>query len=473
MGNEDKVKNVVVETKNTFLREDLAQMGGETQIYSLEDEFAKTKKNKSHKMNFLVFLFILLLGIIAFLIALQADKRTQRIEVGISDFQDLNLVELLSSAQDSATKLRGLQIELQDLRSEMEREIEKVKQNTERQIQLVQNRNISDAERQRQIAQLTQNQNNRIAQITANYDARIAEKEDEIAEAQQAVEQSQLEAMDAAHRQQRIADNYDRLNEIKLQEQAKVYEEKIRNLERQHQRDLDAMEKYYKQLTDVLIQKFNPIFRIDELIKARTSMPDLSSVNNLISDTVRNYSGTNALDLKPYMSELGSEGVMNEAGFRTLRNRIQFYGVLFNRLNEIPFTNTVVPAMADANSLYRSVVLDYDKLWFDLANRIRVKNQLISQYLYALNFYSKLNRDSGYVLDPRDRNNIVVFIQDFYQIGPAGVPAIIFRGDNEFIANVKVFPTATGYKATIVDMPETNHIQPLDKILLRLQEEQQ
>jgi hypothetical protein len=124
------------------------------------------------------------------------------------------------------------------------------------------------------------------------------------------------------------------------------------------------------------------------------------------------------------------------------------------------------------NALYRSIVLDYNQIWYDLANRVRTKNQLISQYLYALNFYSKLNRDSGYVIDPRDRNNIVVFVQDVYRISPDGTPAIIFRGDNEYIANVKVFPTATGYKATITEIPSTNKIQPLDKILLLLQEDQ-
>lgn len=470
MGNEDKVKNPIVESKKAFLRDELSRFEGSAEVYSLEDEFAKTKKNKSAKMPLLILLFVILLGAVAFFIALQANKRAQKVEIGISEFQDMNLVELLSASQDSETKLKSLQIELSDLEAAKTKAIADANENTARQIELIRNRSLSAAERDRQIAQATAAGEAQVRRITEDYDARIAQKRDEIETAQKKAEEQKLEAMDAAQRQQHIADNYQRLYDIKMQEQAKMYEDRIRDLNRQHQRDLDKMDQYYKQLTAVLILKYNPVFKADLAIKDKTGS-DLSTIDAALADA-RSFASASSLSLYPYAPELSSENIMGSGDFAGLRQRMQFYGALADRMGEIPFTNGNVPALANMRSLYRSITADYDMIYNELIGRVRLKNQLIGQYLYALNSYSKVNRDSGYVIDPRDRNNIVVFIQDVYHINPAGTPAIVFRGDNQFIANVKILPTATGYKAAIVDMPDTNRILPLDKILLQLQEGQ-
>ena len=74
-------------------------------IYSLETEFAKTKKNRDYKPLLVFWGFILLLVAVTFGTVRFLERQSRQINIDISDFEDLRLKEALSEAKEVSSDL--------------------------------------------------------------------------------------------------------------------------------------------------------------------------------------------------------------------------------------------------------------------------------------------------------------------------------------------------------------------------------
>ena len=105
MGNEDKIKDLSESGKLQFLPAEWSFDETAPVIYSLEDEFAKTKKNRHF------FLYVLVLGFISFLVfgtyvlTTKAQREQKDSDIRITEFEDLKLRELLDTAKNQEKKI--------------------------------------------------------------------------------------------------------------------------------------------------------------------------------------------------------------------------------------------------------------------------------------------------------------------------------------------------------------------------------
>jgi hypothetical protein len=93
----------------------------------------------------------------------------------------------------------------------------------------------------------------------------------------------------------------------------------------------------------------------------------------------------------------------------------------------------------------------------------------LSNYQYAVNALAAEKRENGYVIDPRDRNRMIVFIYTIYPVKKGDV-AFIFREEpNSPIAKIQLTPEGDKITAKIIEGNSSIKIKPFDKILLVLE----
>lgn len=102
----------------------------------------------------------------------------------------------------------------------------------------------------------------------------------------------------------------------------------------------------------------------------------------------------------------------------------------------------------------------------DTLNNIRA---YLSNYQYAMTFLASEKRENGYVVDPRERSRIIVYIYNIYPVKKGDI-AFVFRDEpNSPIAKIQLTPEGDKITAKIVELNSGVKLKPFDKILLILE----
>ncbi|MCL6590643.1 MAG: hypothetical protein K6U80_11865 [Firmicutes bacterium] len=96
----------------------------------------------------------------------------------------------------------------------------------------------------------------------------------------------------------------------------------------------------------------------------------------------------------------------------------------------------------------------------------------LSNYQYAMNSLAAEKRENGYVIDPRDRNRIMVFIYTIYPVKKGDIAFIFKEEPNSPIAKIQLTPEGDQITARIIEAYSDVKIKPFDKILLVLEGKQ-
>lgn len=470
MDNENQVdrNHQIEEGKRAFLHERLVDQVSQAKIYSLEDEFAKTKKNRSIKVYLFLLLLIALIGAGTFFLAKVVEDEAQTMDLQLAEFTDMNLIEVLNQAQTAEQKLKGLNLELEQLLEQKETEINMLKEQAELDKELVISEDLTASERTGKINAIDTQLEQDIADVEADYEERITALEEEIAAVEQEVADAQLQALDVAERQQAIQNNYQQLYDLQLAEMEDQYEDMLDDLEAEYEAKEAALQKYYNNLRDNLILKYNPKFTLSEVISEDSGTADEAEA--IMALYYYDYM-SNDSTLNDYDTVLKTENIISKSEFTTFRSVIAYQTAIIDRLQATSYTNSIPQTLNYLGYFTEGIIDEYERIWTEMADVIEFKNKWLDHYFYALSYYSDENRDSGQVLDTRDLDNMIVYIQDVYTIGDTGKGAMVFRGNDEYIGKIRVYPIEGGHRAEVVELTEGKTIQPLDKILLNLKEE--
>jgi hypothetical protein len=433
------------QTKRFFLSEELLAKSQKPEVYSLADEYAKSKRNKSFLVYFLVFSYIAAIGIGVFFIDKLEENRNKRIEVNIAEFRQFNLMELLMEQKENEEKLVKLQQELENLRTSSQKELEKLSPQSQQKAMAAANEKIKKLEED-------YNQ-----EIRSRQDAIIALQKTIAAEKQKLGAKTQAGAtLENANKNTNISTISVQIQEAALEKVKAEYEAKIESLKADHQKELNDLKKENEKLIDTLTLRYNPVFSQGEMA---------SIINSRLGNT---GSGT----LNKYTKILADENIFFEQDFNTLRNKLRDQGTIIDNLRAIPYINSVPPALNRLNRLSDSIVFDYETLWTSLAQRLKEKNDYINGYNFALSYLSTTRGENGYVIDARDSNRLVVFINRSYSVKKGDIGFIYKNEDMAMaiaIAKVEFIPERGRIIARVASMLRADKIEPFDKILLKLE----
>lgn len=445
MGNENQIDiDRLEQSKSAFLPQEFQDPDAVTTIYSLEEEYAKTRKNKSVILYILVFLFLtaVIAGSIVYTGWLQNEGKN--ITIDISDFEDVRLLELVNDSKSLENDIDQLQYEIREAEIQHKEQMDRLDDEYRSQRDAALSREISDEEKQSELAAVRSRYNRQVAAEKNQYETKMASLQERLRELEAKLAKLK-EQIGAKGKIARTAlGNKDELHNLQLKKLQNYYEDKIEKMNSDHQREINS-----------LIYKFNPSF-------------SEAYLRELIRQRVRSYTLPDTL-LENTEDVLTLEDAATMEDVSMVRKNTADQIQLLDRLQKIPYQNSVPRTLLHAESLSKSSIQKYDEIVVTLAEKIRKKNLRISQYDYALSAKLRIDGESGFVLDTRNRNRIPVYIDPTYR-PQNGTTVFVFRNSEE-IATATIRKEGDFYYIQPTSSETAANIEPLDYIMLRVTQE--
>jgi hypothetical protein len=179
------------------------------------------------------------------------------------------------------------------------------------------------------------------------------------------------------------------------------------------------------------------------------------------------------------------EKLLTEDEYAMVVSYIERLKTILGELGKVPYTNSVPPALKQIEASTIQILKAYEKLLAAAGEAVTRKDAEvvqagrsakalraeIEQYRYALDSLLRQNRENGYIIDPRNSNDIGFFLHDLHLIED-GDFGIVFRQDNEYIGKVGFKRDGDRFRAYLADLQDRNNpMQPFDKILLEVNQE--
>lgn len=480
MDNEQQVSTELTRTKEVFLRESPGMSSGPPKLYSVEEEFEKTKRNRSKVVPIVVLAFVVIFGLASTAVTLVIQRSTRQVPIDIDEFNDINLTEILDRQKKNENAFQAAQRQLGVLISEMESRIDAITSEANGAVEIVQNDNISDNLKTSRTNLIRSDEAREISAVRREFEPLIEAKEAEIAEIQAEIDAYDSRQIELAKQNEERLSNQQKLFQIEQEELTDYYENRIDELEiarAQERRDLvnqkdelvALLRRNHANEIRALILRYNPVFEDTRL---------LSVLNKRIPDIEGGIG-----DLPAYRATLDAEGVLSRNRFDQIRTRISDLDVLLTGVEQIPYENSIPQTLSQIRSTNRALIAEYEGFWNRLTTVVDAKNEeitglettvaarenTISRMEYAVDTRVDIDRENGFVLDPRDPEDMLVRINPDLPVREGDL-GYVFRNVDEFIGTVRFVRFPEGFRAALVSLEDSDKpVEPFDKILIKLQ----
>jgi hypothetical protein len=351
---------------------------------------------------------------------------------------------------------------------------------------LAQEQELSQAQLNNRIAEFENQAETEIAALNEEYQPQIEEIQARITDLQERIAEYDSRQLEQAREQQEVLNNQNRLHELEMQELREDYEAQIEELTASYEREISELEQYQAEFEQSIRQRhaneiarlvrlYNPSFG-DESVADLLGVPETSAASGFAS-------------VGPYDSLLSQEGIISRRRFTQMDEQFGNVRDLIARLQQVPYENSVPSALTQIDRRTRDLLAQYEQIREGLQDTVFSRDQVIrereatiadrdetisqrdariSEFLFALDQFSRVNGDTGYILDPRNEDNIVVYINRIRNVS-AGSIGYVFRRDDEFVGTVRFEDHDGRITARLVDTAEDMQLRAFDKILIDVQ----
>jgi hypothetical protein len=480
MANDDKVKNELDRTKQTFLRESPGMAAGPPKLYNVDEEFGKTRQNRSPVVVIVVLAFIIIFVGASAVLTYFIEKSSQQVPINISDFEDINLTDILDGQKRNENALQTARRELADILNEMESKIRSIEVDAERQSEMVANDDLTERTKNARIRVIGIDEERAIQAVRNEFDPKILEKEAEIDELQARIDAYDSRMIEQAKKSEELLNNQKQIFDLESQKITDFYEEQISELEAARNQERKELTQQKDDLVALL--KRNHADEIARLFARYNPVFGEANVVRVLGRAVPEVE-TGITDLPPYRQILKSEGILAQSEFNEFRGRLSDFDTALTRMQQVPYKNSVPEALTKLRDLQSYLIYGYEVFWNELVNRIQEKNteidnrdniiaereSTIGQFYFALESNLKTNRENGYILDSRNPQNIFIYIDQDLPV-ENGDKGYVFRSVDEFIGTITFAGTNGGTYAKLESLEDVEKpIMPFDMIMIQLQ----
>ena len=492
MGDENQIRKLVSEASRESLEKSLELVRKETKPYDLFKEFSATKLNRSIFVPIVTLATVVFFAIVALATARVIETISERQDVDISSFDDLNLKDLLDVAKRTEAEYVGLQRELSMLEREQAAEIRVINEGYTAELDIIEARRISDDEKRRLGQQATQRRDQTIRQVQARFAPLLEAKALEVASAAGRLEQYDSRMLDQAKQNEEMLAAERRIFELEQQKLTEYYETRLSTLEQEIAAERIAFNKNKDELLQALQNarsaemsettlRFNPVFTDPEILALLGDSPARPEPLNPMAPASLLQAGLDA-------------SAMEAMALETVAD-IQNLGAA---LEAIPYSNSVPLALAALEKsaylladIYRRMADTVGLALLSSQDRIKaLENELSTSrsaisgvqsqigvlrreqavYTTAIDALAQLNGDAGYVLEAND-TSIKIWLRPI-NASTAPADAWIVR-DERTIATVSLRPDGPLYTATITEASGTEMPRLFDVVVVRIDDTDQ
>lgn len=457
--------DLVERSKLAFLRETVRRYGGKQDQYDLEHEFARTRQNRNRVVPFMLAGLITVCTIAVIGVTWFIQSRSRDITIEVDDFAGVNLREILDEAQRLRNRLAAVTRELRQVIGDRDGRIAAIERQRDQGISLLINAELTPARLGARTGQINARAAAEIEAVTAEAAPRVTELEERIDELYAAIDQYDARQLEQASAHAEILDNERRVFELQLQETIDSYESRIAALTDRYESEIADLEQFQTEFeralrarrqreTAELILRYNPDVggeEIDRLLNDTSAAP------------LRRFD-----ELAPYTPTLDRLGILTPDEYAALRERCRELTELVERLDAVPYRNSVPPILEALDTRLHEVVLSYETIWTGLSEAVVQRDALIEDFRFALDELTSENGDTGYILDPRDPDNVIMFIGQIHPVA-AGSVAYVFRTDDIYVGMIEFYERDDRLAARVVQTAPNMELCTFDKVLVQVQ----
>ncbi len=279
MGSNGTVKNHISNNSNSqrhkdvvlFLKEELKriQENRDVKTYNIEEEYAKTRKNKAVSVWIMLCSCLVVIILSAFLISLSISRKNSEISVSLNVFDDLNLKSLVNNVQkiqenyENALKNKAL------IQSRYDANLTKAASKRDNELFLIKSLNLDNKkERDKRINAVNAEYKQTIAALEEQYANDMENADAEIAVYKEQLDNYDSAKIEAAKERERALDSERQLKELESKMLSERYERQLKELENAISNERSSSQSELKSaLTQVSSKYQNEIDRLDPTIK--------------------------------------------------------------------------------------------------------------------------------------------------------------------------------------------------------------
>lgn len=413
-----------------------------TSTYDIEKEFEKAKANRSYK----VMLILVGMGIFVVLFSIFFSKyvkvQNEKMKVSVESFDDLNLRRLLDSVSRIENEISLAMAEKKQIDDTYKESISSAEQFRDADLHTLQYMNLSKYEFSKQRQTIIDSCEHKKALIKATYDedteyidAKIKELTDQLA----AMDSANLER---AQQMQSEIDSQRQVFEIEKQQLVDEYETNIETLKSQLATQKEEAYKERNKAIDTVAARYKK-----EIASLKATIASLDPVLSdakaaAIVDEANKLENSAPQFLSPIAEkfELAENDVLLLAA---IDGKLANFDYLAGVIEAQPHKNSLASFARARNFILHSFADDTAALLTSiLSARTEAEENavelgaVVHSYEFYLESQLKESGDFGCVVDPRNKNEIVVYVSPVYKETIEDTPAYVYRKANELIGEV-------------------------------------
>lgn len=413
-----------------------------TSTYDIEKEFEKAKANRSYK----VMLILVGMGIFVVLFSIFFSKyvkvQNEKMKVSVESFDDLNLRRLLDSVSRIENEISLAMAEKKQIDDTYKESISSAEQFRDADLHTLQYMNLSKYEFSKQRQAIIDSCEHKKALIKATYDedteyidAKIKELTDQLA----AMDSANLER---AQQMQSEIDSQRQVFEIEKQQLVDEYETNIETLKSQLATQKEGAYKERNKAIDTVAARYKK-----EIASLKATIASLDPVLSdakaaAIVDEANKLENSAPQFLSPIAEkfELAENDVLLLAA---IDGKLANFDYLAGVIEAQPHKNSLASFARARNFILHSFADDTAALLTSiLSARTEAEENavelgaVVHSYEFYLESQLKESGDFGCVVDPRNKNEIVVYVSPVYKETIEDTPAYVYRKANELIGEV-------------------------------------
>ncbi len=413
-----------------------------TSTYDIEKEFEKAKANRSYK----VMLILVGMGIFVVLFSIFFSKyvkvQNEKMKVSVESFDDLNLRRLLDSVSRIENEISLAMAEKKQIDDTYKESISSAEQFRDADLHTLQYMNLSKYEFSKQRQAIIDSCEHKKALIKATYDedteyidAKIKELTDQLA----AMDSANLER---AQQMQSEIDSQRQVFEIEKRQLVDEYETNIETLKSQLATQKEEAYKERNKAIDTVAARYKK-----EIASLKATIASLDPVLSdakaaAIVDEANKLENSAPQFLSPIAEkfELAENDVLLLAA---IDGKLANFDYLAGVIEAQPHKNSLASFARARNFILHSFADDTVSLLTSiLSARTEAEENavelgaVVHSYEFYLESQLKESGDFGCVVDPRNKNEIVVYVSPVYKETIEDTPAYVYRKANELIGEV-------------------------------------
>lgn len=450
-----------------FLKELHVENVSEKNDYILHEEFKKTPKNTNWKVVIILSIMVFSLAAASFGISKWIATRNIISDYNLDEFQDVDLMGVLSQVNKIEKKKEDAERELLLLRRDYKNKVLKLEGSFNQEKTLLESRGYDAETLQEKLLEIESRRVNALKQLDEEYNKEILLKEEQVTLFKDQIKELDSDKIQQAQEYENILANEEKKFKLEKEQLIERYENQIKQKDNEYTKQIDELLLFQAELQQTLKDTgLSEMLALKELYN-----PTIDEENTSLLNTISSSPDKNSLtrEILSNNEQILTENIMTVDELLSYRKELKEWDKLVNFIEGVPFENDIPVVLKQLDSRYYSLL---NKLSNYSINKHDEKKQLLSDFeieteeskkvLIEYEYFHKLINGSffqlieslgggdGFILKDTEQDIFLAYMNPYMEIEQNSV-AQVYNFNNQYIGDVKLWKEGLIYKVLAKD----------------------